>query len=248
MTNSVNDKNAKFHFVFGFVSGIAIMSIITFIAIFMLMWSGYKNIEEKEPVSINMEQKQAEAPEESIEEPEELSLIAPPSIREGEHIKGNPSANIEIIEYSDFECPFCANFVTSINEVFKNYSDQVKVVFRHYPLSFHANAQKAAEAAECAGEQGKFWEMHDLIFKANNDQQMSIGKWRELAGVIGIDVNQFNVCIDSGKYEAKVKNDFNEAQGLNITGTPTTFINGIPVKGAQPYEALKTIIDKELQK
>jgi predicted DsbA family dithiol-disulfide isomerase len=255
MANNDHEKNAKFHFVFGLVTGIAIMSIVTFIAIFLLMWSGFNNEDQNQKSEaitsgaqeIDENQAQPENPNENIE-PEELPLISPPSIREGEHIKGNSSSNIEIIEYSDFECPFCANFSNSMNQVFENYGDQVKVVFRHFPLSFHANAQKAAEAAECAGEQGNFWNMHDLIFKANRDQQMSIGKWREIAGVIGIDVNKFNVCLDSGKYADKVQSDFKEGQSLNITGTPTTFVNGIPVKGAQSYEALKAVIEQELQK
>ena len=164
-------------------------------------------------------------------------------------MKGDVNAPVTIVEFSDFECPFCARFYSqTLKQLEEEYIDtgKVKLVFRDFPLGFHQNAQKASEAAECANEQGKFWEMHDAIFE--NQQSLSIASLKQWAGNLGIDTNKFNNCLDSGKYAEEVQNDFKEGSSYGVSGTPSFFINGIPMVGAQPFSAFKQIIDSELAK
>jgi len=172
--------------------------------------------------------------------------IAVPAIDENDHVKGNKDAKVSVIEYSDFECPFCLRHNKDMDKIFTEYKDSIKVTFRHFPLSFHPEAQKAAEAAECAGEQNKFWEMHDLIFAANENQTMSVAEWKKQAKTLGLVVAQFDKCLDDGKYADKIKADLSEGQSIGISGTPATFINGKVFSGAVGYEALKSEIEKDL--
>ena len=111
-------------------------------------------------------------------------------------------------------------------------------------MSFHPEAQPAAEAGECADEQGKFWEMHELIFK--NQATMSTASYKKWAEQIGLDTNKFNECLDSGKYTQEVLDDFAYGSSVGVSGTPAFFINGILISGAQPYQVFKQIIDAEL--
>ena len=131
-------------------------------------------------------------------------------------------------------------------QILEDYKGKVRFIFKHFPLSFHANAQKAAEAAECAGEQGRFWEMHDKIFEANESGTMSVSQWKTAAKALGLNTSKFNDCLDSGKYADQVAADMAEGQAAGVTGTPGTFVNGDLVKGAVPYEQLKSIIDSKL--
>jgi protein-disulfide isomerase len=126
----------------------------------------------------------------------------------------------------------------------KQYGDKVRVVFKHFPLSFHKNAQKAAEASECAAEQGKFWQMHDKIFE--NQQLLSFDQLKAWAKDLKLNISQFNSCLDSGKFAQKVQADMQEGAQKGVDGTPATFVNGILVSGAQPFEAFKQMIDQEL--
>lgn len=164
-------------------------------------------------------------------------------------MKGDVNAPVTIVEFSDFECPFCARFYSqTLGQIESEYIDtgKVKLIFRDFPLSFHQNAQKAAEAAECADDQGKFWEMHDAIFE--NQQSLSLSSLKQWAGQIGLDTVEFNSCLDSGKHAEEVQNDFKEGASYGISGTPGFFINGIPLIGAQPFSAFKEIIESELSK
>ena len=164
-------------------------------------------------------------------------------------VKGDANAPITIVEFSDFECPFCARFYSqTYKQLETEYIDtgKVKLVFRDFPLGFHQNAQKASEAAECADDQGKFWEMHDAIFE--NQQSLSISSLKQWAGQIGLDTGEFNSCLDSGKHSEEVQSDFREGATYGVSGTPSFFINGIQLVGAQPFSAFKQIIDSELEK
>ena len=164
-------------------------------------------------------------------------------------VKWNKNAPVTIVEWSDFECPFCVRFYTQtfgkIEEEYIN-TGKVKFVYRDFPLSFHQNAQKAAESAECAGEQGKFWEMHNLLFEKGVSG--GVGSFKQYAKEIGLDSGEFNDCLDSGKMASEVSKDFSDGQKAGIQGTPGFIINGQLVSGAQPFEAFKQIIDAELQK
>ncbi len=160
---------------------------------------------------------------------------------------GNANASVTIIEFSDFECPYCGKFFTdSLPLITKNYIDtgKVKLYYRDFPLSFHADAEKAAEAAECAGEQNKFWQMHDKLFE--NQNALSVDNLKQYAKDIGLDSAAFNSCLDSGKTAPEVQKDLADGQSYGVSGTPTFFINGVEVVGAQPYSAFEQVINQAL--
>jgi protein-disulfide isomerase/copper chaperone CopZ len=163
-------------------------------------------------------------------------------ITQDDHIRGDFNAPITLVEFSDFECPFCARHFPTLNKILSDYQGKVKLVYKHFPLPFHPNAQKAAEASECAAEQGKFWEYHDKLFE-NFSQGYSLEKFKQWAKELGLDANRFNNCLDSGKYAQKVQKDIQEGNQKGVDGTPATFVNGQLISGALPYEAFKQIID-----
>ena len=157
---------------------------------------------------------------------------------------GPDDAPVQIIEFSDFQCPYCARAVPTIKQVIDEYGDQVRVVFRDFPLNFHANAQKAAEAGECADDQGMFWEMHDRMFE--DQGALDPASLKTLAGDLGMDTDEFSSCLDSGKYADEVQQDFLDGQKAGVTGTPAFYVNGIKLSGAKPFSAFKQVIDQEL--
>lgn len=164
-----------------------------------------------------------------------------------DHVKGASNAKVTLIEYSDFECPYCSNHRTSLDQAVAEFPNDVQLVYRHFPLSFHANAQKAAEASECAAEQGKFWEMYEKIFVAAEAGTMSVDKWKEEARSLGLDGGKFDTCLDSSATADRVTQDLQEGSAAGVGGTPATFVNGQLVEGAVPYETFKAMIQAELQ-
>jgi len=167
-------------------------------------------------------------------------------------VKGSKNAPITIVEFSDFQCPFCARFYAqTLPSIEENYikTGKVKFIYRDFPLNFHQYAQKAAEAAECADEQGKFWEYHDILFQKQSEwSSAGVEKLKEYAQNLGLDTAKFNECLDSGKYSSEVQKDYSDGSNYGVTGTPTFFINGIEVVGAQPYSVFEQIIEQELNK
>ncbi|XXF80390.1 thioredoxin domain-containing protein [Myxococcaceae bacterium GXIMD 01537] len=159
--------------------------------------------------------------------------------------KGPANAPITIVEFSDFECPFCSRAIGTVDEVVKKYGDKVRLVFRQFPLSFHPHAQKAAEAALCANDQGKFWEYHDVLFQ--NQKALEVENLKKYAADLKLDTAKFNACLDSNEKAATVKADMDEGQKAGVTGTPAFFINGVPLSGAVPAEEFTAVIDAELQ-
>jgi len=159
--------------------------------------------------------------------------------------KGSAAAPITIVEFSDFQCPYCARVNPTIKQVEEKYGDKVRLVFRDFPLvQIHRDAAKAAEAGECAHEQGKFWEMHDKLFA--NQSKLQVEAMKQTATEIGLDAAKFNQCMDSSKYAAEVQKDVDEGSRYGVTGTPAFFINGRMLSGAQPLEAFTEMIDEEL--
>lgn len=164
-------------------------------------------------------------------------------------VKGDENAPVTIIEFSEYQCPFCGRYVQdTLPKIEKDYIEtgKVKYYFRDFPLAFHQYAQKAAEAARCANEQGKFWEYHDKVFE--NSENLSLENLKKWAADLGFDTGQFNECLDSGKHEEAVKKDFADGQSAGVKGTPSFFINGKILTGAQPYEEFKKVIDEALGK
>jgi predicted DsbA family dithiol-disulfide isomerase len=164
---------------------------------------------------------------------------------------GNPSrgpanAPITIIEFSDFQCPFCSKGKATVDDVLARYGQNVHLVFRDFPLPFHKDAPKAAEAGQCAHEQGKFWELHDKMFA--NQAALGVDGLKKSAVEIGLDAAKFNECLDSNKYAEDWKKDTEAGQAWGVNGTPAFFINGRLLSGAQPLEAFTKIIDDELQR
>ncbi len=158
---------------------------------------------------------------------------------------GPAGAPVTIVEFSDFQCPFCSRLVPTIEQVKKNFADKVRVVFMQFPIpQLHRDASKAAEASLCAHDQGKFWEMHDAMFA--DQRNLAVPALKEKAAQLGLDAQVFGQCLDSGKHQPKVAADVAAGKSLGVTGTPMTFINGRPVSGAAPYEQLVAIINDEL--
>jgi protein-disulfide isomerase len=162
-------------------------------------------------------------------------------------VKGDPDAPVTIIEFSDFECPFCARFYTdTLGQIQSEYIDtgKVKLVYRDFPLSFHPNAQKAAEAAECAAEQGKFWEMHDLLFEQG--VQGGVTSFKSFASQLGLDTTAFNTCLDTNAMAAEVRADMADGTAAGIRGTPGFVVNGQVISGAQPFSVFQQAIEAQL--
>jgi len=167
---------------------------------------------------------------------------------------GSSKAQLTLIEFSDFQCPFCKNFFNNtLPEIKRNYIDtgKIRLVYRDFPiLAIHKSAQKAAEASECAYEQGKFWEYHDTLFINQKVWEIdnTTTELKNYASALNLDINKFNTCLDSGKYYSEVTNDIKDGTKAGVTGTPTFFINSIKIVGAQPYDTFKNIIEAELNK
>jgi protein-disulfide isomerase len=178
-------------------------------------------------------------------------LLAP--LRVELHITGAPAtgpvdAPITLVEFSDFECPYCESFLPTLKRVQEEYGEQVNVVFLHFPLrEIHPNAQKSAEASMCAFEQGKFWEAHDLYFAERAN--LTVADLKEKAGRLGLDTAAFESCLDSGKYVEYVQADVDTGIAVGVDGTPAIFINGRPLPGgAVPFEMVAELIDDELER
>ena len=180
--------------------------------------------------------------------PELAAAVDFEDLLDDDDVKGDKDAPVTIIEWSDFECPFCGRFYRdTLPLIEEEYikTGKVKLVFRDFPLSFHQNAQKAAEAAECAGEQGKFWEMHDLLFEGG--VQDGTAGFKQYAKQLGLNTAKFNECLDSGAMASEVRKDTADGAAAGIQGTPGFLINGKLISGAMPFSNFKQIIDDELE-
>jgi protein-disulfide isomerase len=174
-------------------------------------------------------------------------LLDPPRVAvslDDDAAKGPAKAPVTIVEFSDYQCPYCGRAEQTVQEILKRYGDKVRLVYRDYPLPMHPNALGAAEASECAKEQGKFWEMHGAMFA--NQAKLSQADLVATAGSLGLDKDKFKTCLDSGKYKDEVQKDAADGQSYGVTGTPTFFINGIMLVGARPLDSFSEIIDDEL--
>jgi len=161
--------------------------------------------------------------------------------------KGPAAAPVTIVEFSDFECPFCGALFPTLKQVEAKYGDKLRIVFRQFPLTnAHPHAQKAAEASLCANEQQKFWELHDAMFQDNKN--LEVDALKQKASALKLDRTAFDACLDSAKYADAVKKDQFAGARLGVSGTPAMFINGRFFGGVLPLENLVKIIDEELQK
>lgn len=169
-------------------------------------------------------------------------------------IKGTTSAKVHIVEFADLRCPFCEQFFKNTEpQIISDYVNTGKATFafRQYPFLGPASTL-AANAAECANDQGKFWDFHDYMYNnqpnESDTSMYTVANLTQIAGTLGMDTNQFNTCLSTNQDDQKASADLAFGQKSGVTGTPTIFVNGLPIVGAQPYSAFKTIIDQELAK
>jgi protein-disulfide isomerase len=159
---------------------------------------------------------------------------------------GPKDAPIVIVEFSDYECPFCQKWhAETWPQIVEKYGDKVRLVYRDFPLyGMHPNADPSAQAANCAGDQGKYWEFHSALF--SGEYPLSRASYDAIAGNLGLDADKFAACIDTEKYKAEIEADYQFAADLGVQSTPTFFINGLALVGAQPFEVFDRVITLEL--
>lgn len=175
-------------------------------------------------------------------------------VSDKDHIRGASNAKVTIVEYSDLECPFCKRFHLTMQQVIKEYPNDVRWVYRHFPLEMlHSKAKKEAEATECASEQGKFWEMTDKILEVTpSNNGLDLDTLPDLARQVGVvNISQFESCLESGKYAERIEEDLADAEAAGGRGTPYSVVIGpdgakTPLSGAQPFEAVKAAIEELL--
>ena len=159
--------------------------------------------------------------------------------------RGNPSAPVTVVEFSDFQCPYCLRASPTLKQLQQAYGDKVRVVWKDFPLTqIHPDAFKAAEAAHCAGEQGKFWEYHDRLF--DNQTALKPDDLRKYAADAGLDAEKFSACFTSSRFAERVRDGVALGTQLGVNSTPTLYINGRVLAGAYPLDYLKTVVDEEL--
>jgi len=178
-------------------------------------------------------------------------LLEPPRVNVDLGAAGHPTlgpknAPVTVIEFADFQCPFCKRSEDAVKAVREKYGDRVQLVFMDFPLSFHPHAMPAANAARCAEAQGKFWQYHDALFA--DQSKLEPNDLKATAKTLGLDTAKFNACLDKNQYDQAIQKDLAEGHKLNVNGTPTFFIDGREVVGAQPTENFVSIIDQELAK
>jgi len=173
-------------------------------------------------------------------------LLAPPfadvNVKDA-YVRGDKNSPVTLVEFADYECPYCQKITPELQKLEKEYGDRLAVVYKDFPLPMHHASEKAAEAARCAGEQGKFWEYHDVLFYS---KQLQVAELKAHARVLKLDGDRFDKCLDDGAETAPVKKDLEEAHQLGLTGTPSFFVNGHFFSGAADYTVLKEMVELQL--
>jgi protein-disulfide isomerase len=225
----MNDKkfitdSPKTNFFLGILVGVAIISVAGFG--FLALSNGDKDTKQVagEQDNLNGEAKVVEM-----------------EITKNDHVLGNPNAPIKIFEFSDFQCPYCQKFHEVMHKVIEERGDEVAWVFKQFPIASHPLGMPGAMATECAGEQGKFWEMSDKIF--DNFDTNTADSFAVYAEELGLNVDQYNSCVENEKYKEKIVNDYNLGAESGVRGTPSSFVNGQLLPGAVPFENMQEIID-----
>jgi protein-disulfide isomerase len=176
------------------------------------------------------------------------TMLAPPRLQvttaATDPALGPAGAPVEIVEFSDFQCPFCQRAAATVQKVRAAFGDRVRLVFKDFPLSTHPDAFAAAEAAQCAREQGKFWEYHDRLFA--NQQALGRGDLKRYAVQLGLDAARFDACLNEDRLKYLVQADVDESQRYGVSSTPTFFINGRLLSGALPFEVFEQVVREEL--
>jgi len=176
-------------------------------------------------------------------------LLQPPRVEvsyDPARVIGQPNAPITIVEFSDFQCPFCQRAYPVVKQLLAKYPNQIKLAYRDFPLrQIHPQADAAAAASRCAGEQGKFWEFHDRLFESN--RPLDTPSFVEHATQLALDIPKFNECLESGRFDALIEEDLQDGNQAGVTGTPAFFINGVAVTGSQPLAVFEKVVEEELR-
>lgn len=242
--------NPKTMFFMGLFVGVSSVTTVALALIVGLVLSG-KSLGTPSAVAANTQQVAA-APTPTPTPTPTPSAPVKPVDEKKDHILGPKDAKVTLIEYSDFECPFCKRHFDTVQQVVKDYPKDVRIVFRHFPLSFHQNAQKEAEASECVAKLGgndAFWKFHDKIFKetTSNGTGFALDKLGPAAAEAGVNQAAFQKCLDSGEMATLVAQQQQEGGDAGVQGTPATYVNGSLVEGAVPYATMKAAIDAALK-
>lgn len=240
-----SSANSKTTFILGLIFGVLVIAAIGFFVLLGIVLSGKDNQGGQKAAQVNNQPSaQAQAPTPTAEGRIDVPLS------ENDHIRGNINAPVKIVEFSDYQCPFCARHHPTMQQVITEYGNQVAWIYKHFPLdSIHPNARPAAEASECVWEQkgnDGFWQFTDALFENQNSLGASL--YSQLAQEIGVDMNQFQDCVSSRKYQSKVEADYQTGVKAGVRGTPGNFVNAIPVSGAVPFTNFQQIIDSELSR
>ena len=234
-------QNQKAGFIKGIITGILVMAVLGGVFIMGKQFGGNKSGGGDLAGNTGGNPAAPTAPAPSVDG----SRIA--AVSKDDHIRGDSNAPITLIEYSDFECPFCARFLPTVEQILDEYDGKVRLVYRHFPLrSIHPQAQKAAEASECAGEQGEFWGMHDKLFELNNSSNLTLDNMKLAAAELGLNTGDFDSCLDSGDTASEVETDYQDGLAGGVSGTPGSFINGQYIAGALPFAQVQPIIESLL--
>lgn len=235
------DGNPRTMFTFGLVSGMAMILLMNNFSAF----SGGTALAA------------ATAPTAAATAPTAAAAAAPAGkldpVTDKDHVRGDlKKAKVVLVEYSDFQCPYCGKHDPTMQQIVKDYGDQVAWVYRHFPLSFHPNAVPVALASECASEQGKFWEFADIMYadqaQISGDAASSLAFVNKTASDLKLDTKKFSDCVSSAKYQSVVDADSASGRTAGVNGTPATYVNGTLVSGAVPYASMKKMIDDAIAK
>lgn len=232
---SLFDAQPKHTFIFGLITGVAVLGLVGTI-VFGLMYFKGGTANTKTAGTGN-----------TINTPSQEIKLA--EVTDKDHVRGPKDAKITVIEYSDLECPFCKSFHPTMKQLMSAYDGKIRWIFRHFPIvQLHSKAPKEAEAAECANEQGKFWEFIDKVYEVTpGNDRLDPAELPKIAQQVGVsDLAKFQSCLSSGKYENVVQADLQSGLDAGVQGTPASFINGEPVYGAVPFAQLKAGVDKLL--
>ncbi len=232
----------------GFAVGFLVGVVLT-----VFFWRFMEGVYLKEILSVSETERQASAQNGANTNPAKEALDsqaqgeAPAAFRldtklSAQDLEGPASAPVTITEYSDFFCPFCSRVVPAMDQLSQNYRGKIRRVFKHFPLPFHVGADRIHEASECAREQGKFWEFHQVAF-GNQAGLRAPDAVQQIATVIGLNLETFKACVDSRKYEPLIQQSIKEGTAKGVSGTPSTFINDFNISGAMPYEFFKQAVD-----
>lgn len=236
--------NPRVMFIFGFVSGVALLSLITSGTLVSMVTRGGVEVAAAD-TNVNVAANTVKTTTTPTAAPT-TTKTAVPAVTSSDHIRGSASAKVVLIEYADFQCPYCIRHHPNMEKLMDEYGDKVAWVYRHFPLSFHENAQPAAVASECASEQGKFWEFADAMFVDGAD--LGTDFYVSTATTLGLNADSFKSCLTSGKYDDLIDAQQAAGSAAGVTGTPATYINGSLVSGAVPYSTLKSMVDAALAK